>query len=57
MARSDESQETKRPRSGTDRNKKGDKITMKTKDMDLLLQKAFGGDPEAQDEIRTSLSI
>jgi len=25
---------------------------MKTKDMDLLLQKAFGGDSEAQDEIR-----
>jgi methyl-accepting chemotaxis protein len=52
MARSDENQETKRSRSGTDRNIKGDKITMKTKDMDLLLQKAFGGDSEAQDEIR-----
>ena len=52
MARSEENQETKRSRSGSDRNKKEDKGAMKAKDMDLLLQKAFGGDPEAQDEIR-----
>jgi methyl-accepting chemotaxis protein len=54
-----------RPRSGTARNMKktkrgqvtdglnGDDITMASKERDLLLQKAFNGDSDAQDELRT----
>ncbi|MEI6842770.1 MAG: hypothetical protein WCK53_15995, partial [Methanomicrobiales archaeon] len=67
MADSDGNQETKRPRprSGTARNmkkskheqetvrRKGDEITLNTKEMELLLQNAFNGDTDAQDEVRT----
>ncbi|MCX6701282.1 MAG: hypothetical protein NTV68_15420, partial [Methanomicrobiales archaeon] len=67
MADSDRNQETKRPRprSGTARNMKkpkreqetvglkGDDITVNTNEMELLLQNAFNGDSDAQDEIRT----
>ncbi|MEI6842015.1 MAG: hypothetical protein WCK53_12165, partial [Methanomicrobiales archaeon] len=70
MVDPDGTEETKRsrPRSGTARNRKkprreqetngliGDVITMDAKDRDLLLQSAFNGDSEAQDEIRKQLN-